>query len=302
MRALLSVADGAGIAELAQELLDQGIEVFATDRTPMRWHALVSRRGPSRRWPGPTLAGASALVGGRVRTLHPAVYAGILARRHVPSDMADLAERGLASIDIVVVALRPFAPQVGRGVVPIDEAVEMIDVGGAGAPRRRCPQLRRRGRGLRSGRLRRSSSTSCASTGTSRRRSASAWPPRPSPRVAAYQGEVAAYLDHIGGVRFPEQLSLVLRKERDLPYGENPQQRGALYRETMHRARSLADAERLQGPGPPSTTSSTSMPRSAWRPTSPPRPAPSSSSATRSVWPPTTTVGRPTAAPCRATP
>ncbi len=61
---------------------------------------------------------------------------------------------------------------------------------------------------------------------------------------------MAAYLDHIGGVRFPEQLSLVLRKQRDLPYGENPQQRGALYRETTHRTRSLADAEQLQGPQP----------------------------------------------------
>ncbi len=68
--------------------------------------------------------------------------------------------------------------------------------------------------------------------------------------VAAYQGEVAAYLDHIGGVRFPEQLNIVLRKERDLPYGENPQQRGAFYRETTHRSRSLADAERIQGPEP----------------------------------------------------
>ncbi len=68
--------------------------------------------------------------------------------------------------------------------------------------------------------------------------------------MAAYQGEVAAYLDHIGGTRFPEQLSIVLRKERDLPYGENPQQRGAFYRETTHRSRSLADAEHIQGPQP----------------------------------------------------
>jgi phosphoribosylaminoimidazolecarboxamide formyltransferase/IMP cyclohydrolase len=68
--------------------------------------------------------------------------------------------------------------------------------------------------------------------------------------LAAYHGEVAAYLDHIGGTRFPEQLSIVLRKERDLPYGENPQQRGAFYRETTHRTRSLAEAEQLQGPEP----------------------------------------------------
>ena len=68
--------------------------------------------------------------------------------------------------------------------------------------------------------------------------------------VAAYQGEVAAYLHHIGGSRFPEQLSIVLRKERDLPYGENPQQQAAFYRETTHRSHSLADAAQLQGPQP----------------------------------------------------
>ncbi len=68
--------------------------------------------------------------------------------------------------------------------------------------------------------------------------------------ISAYHGEVAAYLEHIGGGRFPEQLSLVLHKERDLPYGENPQQRGAFYRETTHRTRSLADAEPIQGPEP----------------------------------------------------
>ena len=61
---------------------------------------------------------------------------------------------------------------------------------------------------------------------------------------------MAAYLDHIGGARFPDQLNLVLRKERDLLYGENPQQAGALYRLAGLRGRSLADAERVQGPLP----------------------------------------------------
>jgi phosphoribosylaminoimidazolecarboxamide formyltransferase / IMP cyclohydrolase len=249
VRALLSVADGAGIAELAQELIEQGIEVYATDPTcDALARAGLEARPISTLAGDPTLAGASALVGGRVRTLHPAVYAGILARRHIASDMADLAERGLASIDIVVVALGPFGPQVGRGL-PIDAAVELIDVealallaaaarnfGGVAAV---CDaadyallvdELRQHGH---------------VSAEVRQRLAAKAFA-----ALAAYQGEVAAYLDHIGGVRFPEQLSLVLHKERDLPYGENPQQRGALYRETMHRARSLADAERLQGPEP----------------------------------------------------
>ena len=68
--------------------------------------------------------------------------------------------------------------------------------------------------------------------------------------VAAYDAEVAAYLDHIAGTRFPRRLTLVLEKQSGLPYGENPHQRGALYRETTHRAGTLADAARLQGATP----------------------------------------------------
>jgi phosphoribosylaminoimidazolecarboxamide formyltransferase/IMP cyclohydrolase len=65
--------------------------------------------------------------------------------------------------------------------------------------------------------------------------------------VAAYDGEVAAYLNHISGQRFPNHLTLVLEKLTDLPYGENPHQRGAFYRETTHRAGTIADAVRRQG-------------------------------------------------------
>ena len=244
MRALLSVADRAGIADLARDLLDQGIEVYATDGT----RAALAEAGLETR-PVTDLTGETAVVGGQVRTFHPAVYAGILARRHVPADMADLVERELGAIDIVVVNVRPFTPQVGRLGVPIDEAVEMIDVGGlsllAAAARNFggvaavCDPI---DYALLADELRQHGHVSAEV----RQRLAS----KAFATVAAYQGEVAAYLDHIGGVRFPEQLSLVLRKQRDLPYGENPQQRGALYRETTHRTRSLADAEQLQGPQP----------------------------------------------------
>ncbi len=241
MRALLSVADGAGIAELAQELLDQGVEVYATD--PSR--AALAEAGVETR-PVTELTGGPSLLGGQVRTLHPAVYAGILARRDVPADMADLVARDLVSIDIVVVETGPFGPQVGRGL-PIDEAVGLIDVdalallaaaarnvGGVAAicdPADHAllvDELRQHGHVSAEARQRLAAKAFAA--------------------LAAYYSEVAAYLEHIGGVRFPEQLSIILRKERDLPYGENPHQRGALYRESTHRARSLADAERLQGP------------------------------------------------------
>jgi phosphoribosylaminoimidazolecarboxamide formyltransferase/IMP cyclohydrolase len=244
VRALLSVADRAGIADLAREMLDQGIEVYATDGTrDALKEAGVEVSAVAELTHGPPL------VGGQVKTFHQEIYAGILARRHMPEDMASLEQHGLGAFDIVVVSIRPFAPQVGRRIVAIDEAVEMIDVGGPsllGAAARNfggvaavcdpadygllIDEVRQHG---------------AVSADVRQRLAAKAFA-----ALAAYQGEVAAYLHHIGGERFPEQLSLVLRKERDLPYGENPQQRGAFYRETTHRTHSLADAERIQGPEP----------------------------------------------------
>ncbi|HKZ90636.1 MAG TPA: bifunctional phosphoribosylaminoimidazolecarboxamide formyltransferase/IMP cyclohydrolase [Candidatus Limnocylindrales bacterium] len=244
MRALLSVADGTGIADLARELLDLGIEVIAADGT----REVLAEAGLETT-PLSDLTGLGDLMAGPVKTYHPAVYAGILARRHVPEDMAILTEQGMGALDIVVVGIRPFAPQVGRRLVAIDEAVEMMDVAGLsllGAAARNfggvtvvcdpsdhgalVAELREQGH---------------VSAEMRRRLAAKAFG-----AVAAYQGEVAAYLDHIGGLRFPEQLSVVLRKERDLPYGENPHQGAAFYRETTHRSRSLADAEHVQGPPP----------------------------------------------------
>ena len=244
MRALLSVADRAGIADLARELLDLGVEVYATDGTRTELsEAGVETSAVSE------LTDMPGLIGGQVKTYHPEIYAGILARRHTTEDLESLAEHRISAIDVVVVSIRPFAPQIGRRVVALDEAVEMIDVGGLsllGAAARNFggvaavsdpgdyPQL-----------LEELREHGAVSADVRQRLAAKAFG-----ALAAYHGEVAAYLDHIGGNRFPEQLSVVLRKERDLPYGENPQQRGAFYRETTHRTRSLADAEQIQGPEP----------------------------------------------------
>jgi hypothetical protein len=126
LRALLSVADREGISALARDLLALDVEVFATDGT--REH--LAADGIEVR-PVSELTGLPNLVGGQVKTFHPAIYAGILARRDVGAQMDELAEQGIGPIDIVVVNVNPFAPAVGAHLVPIDEAIEMIDVGGA---------------------------------------------------------------------------------------------------------------------------------------------------------------------------
>jgi len=244
VRALLSVADRTGITDLTRDLLDQGVEVFATDGTREALAADgVQVESVS------TLTAAPPVIGGQVKTFHPEIYAGILARRNVPSDLESLVEHGIGLIDVVVVNVAPFAPQIGTGLVPIDEALAMIDIGGvallSAAARNYAAvvvashhghypllveELRARGHVSPETRLRLAAQAFAA--------------------VAAYDAEVAAYLHHISGVRFPEELTVVLRKQRDLAYGANPQQRAALYLDAKPRPGSIADARRLQGPEP----------------------------------------------------
>jgi phosphoribosylaminoimidazolecarboxamide formyltransferase/IMP cyclohydrolase len=244
VRALLSVANREGISGFARELVRLGVELYATDGT--REH--LAQDGIEAASVG-DLTAVPPLVGGQVRTFHPAIYAGILARRDVPEQLEQLAEHGIGLIDLVVVNVKPFAPEVGRHHIGIDEAIEMIDVGGAallGAAARNAAgvtavchpesyppvleELRDLGQ---------------VSADTRYRLAADAYS-----TVAAYYAEIAAYLNQIAGNVHPDRLALVLEKVADLPYGENPHQRAAFYRETTHRSGSLADASQLHGAPP----------------------------------------------------
>ncbi|HEX7345422.1 MAG TPA: bifunctional phosphoribosylaminoimidazolecarboxamide formyltransferase/IMP cyclohydrolase [Candidatus Limnocylindrales bacterium] len=244
MRALLSVADREGIAAFARELKALDVDMFATDGTREFLAGEGVEVGSVN-----DLTDGGGTIGGQVKTFHHAVYAGILARRDVPEQMADLKSQGIAPIDLVVVNVKPFAPSVGAKLVGIDEAIEMIDVGGAallGAAARNSAgvaaasdpshydqilaELRELGQ---------------VSAETRARLAAEAFS-----TVAAYHAEIAAYLNQISGNLFPRRLALVLEKVDDLRYGENPHQRAAFYRETTHRSATLADATQLQGDRP----------------------------------------------------
>ena len=244
MRALLSVANRQGIAPFARDLAELGVELFATDGTR---EALAAEGVEARSISD--LTSIEPLVGGQVKTFHPTIYAGILARRDQPDQLEELAEKGIGTLDLVIVNVKPFAPQVGARVVPIDEAIEMIDVGGvallSAAARNfagvaavsnpeHYPVVVREIREMGS-----------VSAETRRDLAAEAFA-----TVAAYNAEVAAFLNHISNLRFPPRLTVVLEKKSDLRYGENPHQQGAFYRETTHRSGSLADATLLQGEEP----------------------------------------------------
>src|SRR5579863_143344 len=125
MRAIISVDNKAGIAAFAQGLSALGVEIFSTGKTM----AVIEAAGVPVKSVA-ELTGFPETLGGRVKTLHPTVHAGILARRDDPAQMAELATLNITPIDLVVCNLYPFADTVARPDVTLDDAIEQIDIGG----------------------------------------------------------------------------------------------------------------------------------------------------------------------------
>ncbi len=123
-RALISVSDKTGLLELARGLSALGIEILSTGGTA----ALLAKEGVAVTQVQ-DFTGAPEMLGGRVKTLHPKVHGGILARRKNPSDQADMQKQGLKPIDLVVVNLYPFREAVAKGL-PYEEVIANIDIGG----------------------------------------------------------------------------------------------------------------------------------------------------------------------------
>jgi phosphoribosylaminoimidazolecarboxamide formyltransferase/IMP cyclohydrolase len=124
MRALLSVSNKTGLVPFASALAARGVELVSTGGPPKPGGGGLPVVGIS------DVTGMPEMMDGRVKTLHPRVHAGILARRHRADDRAALAEHGITPIDLVVVNLYPFAQAAAKPDLPFDELVEEIDIGG----------------------------------------------------------------------------------------------------------------------------------------------------------------------------
>ncbi|MBK9712254.1 MAG: bifunctional phosphoribosylaminoimidazolecarboxamide formyltransferase/IMP cyclohydrolase [Kouleothrix sp.] len=219
MRALISVSDKRGLETFAAGLRSLGISICSTGNTARHLAAAGIEVQPVS-----AVTGFPEIMDGRVKTLHPAIHGGILARRDLPGHMRALAEHRIEPIDLVVVNLYPFAATIARAGVTYDEAIEQIDVGGPAMVRAAAknhqdvlvvvepsdydvvlaalreehvtPELRRR-------------------------LAAKAFA-----HTAAYDAAIAGYL---ADEPFPETLPLTFKKAQDLRYGENPHQQAALY-------------------------------------------------------------------------
>ncbi len=237
MRAILGVYDKTGLVDFARSLTTLGIELYSTGGTKRTLdEAAVPARAVEE------LTGFPEMLDGRVKTLHPGVHGGILARRDVPSHMEALAERNIGAIDLVVCNLYPFYATVTRpGGVPFEEGIENIDIGGptmlrAAAKNHRdvwvvcdpadyppvLDALTTNGaQALLPGT--RSQSPRVASGLELRRRLA--W--KAFQHVASYDSAVAEWL--WDGEGAPPALTVPMELASGLRYGENPHQSGAFY-------------------------------------------------------------------------
>ena len=239
MRALLSVYNKSGIVQLAQDLHRLGVELVSTGGT----HRALAEAGlPVRQVAD--LTGFPEILDGRVKTLHPAVHGGLLARRDRPQHLRELERHGIAPVDVVVVNLYPFVESAARGL-PLDEVLEQIDIGGPTLLRAAAKNypfvlvvVDPADYGWVAERL------AGGGVGPEERRALAAKAFR---HVATYDAAIAQYLGQgLEETPLPEELPLGYRKALNLRYGENPHQQGALYAPALG-ATALARAVHLHG-------------------------------------------------------
>jgi phosphoribosylaminoimidazolecarboxamide formyltransferase/IMP cyclohydrolase len=236
LTALLSVSDKSGIVDFARALHSQGVKLLSTGGTA---RLLADAGLPVTEVA--ELTGFPEMLDGRVKTLHPRIHGGLLARRDLPAHMAALAEHGIATIDLLVVNLYPFAQATARADCTLEDAIENIDIGGPAmlrAAAKNWPDVavlidpadypRVLGE-LQAGGITRSTKFMLAK--------------KVYAHTAAYDGMITNYLGalqpgaeedtHAVPAKngFPQVFSLQLTKTQDMRYGENPHQSAAFYRD-----------------------------------------------------------------------
>jgi phosphoribosylaminoimidazolecarboxamide formyltransferase/IMP cyclohydrolase len=231
-RALLSVSDKTGIADVARGLAARGFELVSTGGTARTLQAsglpvtTVS-----------TVTGFPEMLDGRVKTLHPALHGGILARRDRPDDLAALESHGIGLVDVVIVNLYPFAEAAANPSTTFDQLVEEIDIGGPSLVRAAAKNFRHVLVVVDPGDYGRLLDQLDRSPGLEFRfdlaRKAIAHTATYDAGITAALGDVtlrgSAFERGPADALLPSRMPLVLEKVRDLRYGENPHQRAAWY-------------------------------------------------------------------------
>ena len=244
-RALLSVSDKSGIVEFARALAALGVQILSTGGTAK----LLEKEGIAVTEVS-AYTGFPEMLDGRVKTLHPKIHAGLLARRDDPGHLAALRSAGIPPIDLLVVNLYPFQASVADPDCSFEEAIENIDIGGPALLRAAAKNHAGVGVVVDPADYARVLEEMRSSGGISEA-TRFALAKKVFAHTAAYDGAIANYLSSLDAGRrrreYPDVLSLQFARLQDLRYGENPHQSAALYRDERPVAGSLATCRQLQG-------------------------------------------------------
>jgi len=246
-QALLSVSDKAGLVEFARGLAAMGVRLLSTGGTAR----LLANEGLPVTEIG-DYTGFPEMLDGRVKTLHPKVHGGILARRDLPEHRAALEAHDIPAIDLVVVNLYPFRQTVARADCSLEDAIENIDIGGPTMVRAAAKNYRHVGivvdpedYGALLAEMQSSQGALSEATRFQLARKAFS-------HTAAYDGAISNWLtarDETGAktADFPDRFSLQVAKVQDLRYGENPHQQAAFYRDEAAVPGGIAGYRQHQG-------------------------------------------------------
>jgi len=247
LTALLSVSDKSGVLEFARELNALGVRLLSTGGTAK----LLADAG----LPVTEVAdhtGFPEMLDGRVKTLHPKIHGGLLARRDLPAHMDALATHGIATIDLLVVNLYPFEATVAKPGCTLEDAIENIDIGGPA-------MVRSAAKNWNDVAVLTDSSqyptvlAELKASGAVSRKTKFALSVAAFNRISNYDAAISDYLSSLqdaGGQarsEFPAQSNARFVKLQDLRYGENPHQTAAFYRDLYPAPGSLVTAKQLQG-------------------------------------------------------
>jgi len=244
--ALISLSDKTGAADFARALTGFGFDILSTGGT-----ARMLRESGLQVTDIGDYTGFPEMLDGRVKTLHPKVHAGILARRDLPAHAQAMKQAGIPLIELVVVNLYPFVQTIAKPDCTLEEAIENIDIGGPTMVRAAAKNWQHVAivtdpadyPGLTA---EMQSAGGAVSLETRFRLARKAFS-----HTAAYDGAISNYLtaaDVSGGrAAFPDQLNMSFGKVQDLRYGENPHQKAAFYRDNEPAAGAISSFAQLQG-------------------------------------------------------
>jgi phosphoribosylaminoimidazolecarboxamide formyltransferase / IMP cyclohydrolase len=241
-RALISVSDKTGILEFAIDLQKSGVEILSTGGT-----AELLRKGGVPVIQVSDYTGFPEMMDGRVKTLHPRVHGGILARRDIPEHIDAMDDHGIRPIDLVVINLYPFEQTIAREDCSLEDAIENIDIGGPAMVRSAAKNFKDVVvvvnpseyslilMGIKSGDV---------ALETRRRLCRDAFA-----HTARYDSLISTYLTEKWQDEspFPPFLNQPFEKVQELRYGENPHQSAALYKESSSLPSEIVSAQQIQG-------------------------------------------------------